>query len=135
VQTVASGSHKTGQGLVKEVTSFTAPTPPSELIDALVREVNAYQQAPTVVPGLYLASRSGDGVVFCFGSKISDVFTAQATVGSDRNGGARGSYEIMKWTVSEGLVDRRDDMTRLRSRIQAGVASVGGTSSTNPPAP
>jgi hypothetical protein len=125
VRAVARGTHRAGQALVREPVQFSVPAAPAEVAQVVVAAVNAYAQPPAIVPGLYLREKSAGRLRFVFGSKVNEVFVADVVLGSAANG-TTGRCDVVSWTESDGLVAHRAEIARLRDRVSAAVAGLGG---------
>jgi hypothetical protein len=122
---IARGSHRAGQALVREPVRFQVPVAPAEVAQAVVATVNAYAQPPALVPGLFLRENSVGRLRFVFGSKVNEVFVADVVLASAANG-TTGRFDVVSWTESDGLVAHRAEIARLRDRVSAAVAGLGG---------
>ncbi|MBO3088629.1 hypothetical protein [Cellulomonas dongxiuzhuiae] len=95
-----------------------------EVDDALV---DAHAQHPAVVGGLYLKSRSDGEAVFAFGGRLADAFLYRVSFAAVGTATTPGTGQVLSWTETSGLVDAIDQIERLRSRVEAAVARLGGT--------
>jgi hypothetical protein len=121
---VFRSKHEQGQDQVSRTMSIKSAGNQTQTMNAIVSRVNAYQEPPTLVPGLYLASRRTDYVVIRYGSKVSDSFEATVSLTDAGDEGCFGQFLITKWTESDGLVANVDQMTRLRDRITHAISDV-----------
>jgi Protein of unknown function (DUF2510) len=129
---VFKNRHQQGQGQVGSTTTFSSAGNMVETMNAIVRSVNAHEEPPTLVPGLYLASRGPGRLIFRYGSKISDSFEARVSLTDDGGKSCSGQVSITNWTEVDGLVSNVDQMTRLRARITIAVKDVAPAASTRP---
>ena len=123
------GSHKRGQAEAHTASDFTAPTAPEDLLNEVIRSVNAMESAPVLVRGVYLQERYARQVSFAFGNKLEDAFNILVEV-DDRPGGTSGSVTVPNWTEHGGLVTGAEEMQRVRERVERAVVALGGSMNT-----
>lgn len=123
---VRKDTYNAGKSEANATLSFSAPIPPKELISKIVAVVNAHDAAPPVVGGLYLKHRKDKLAQFAFGSKFGgDNFEAAVRL-DETNQGCRGVFEILAWKESGATVQGKDEMKRLRTRIEDAVKESRG---------
>ena len=125
-QAVFRGTHKEGQATVRGVSSFTAPVTPDRLKSLVRKKVNAYDSAPSIAPGLYLASETTDSLTYSFGSKLGTSFTAVAAFQPEKDGTCRGTVGVTSWTETSGLVAHPPEVRRVHHRVREAIREVGG---------
>lgn len=126
-QTVMRGSHSRGQNAVRTTLTFrSSRVAAPAMLENIRATVNAYDSAP-VLPGLFLAARDARQLVFAFGGKAGTALQTRVTVVPDGDG-CRGSFEVLEWRETNGIVDRVDQVDRVRERVIAGVRAADAES-------
>ena len=128
-------SHRSGQAEVQRVTSFRAPLEPAQVLARVIRVVNAYEEPPRVVAGLFLAHRDESSALFAFGSKLGNSLTMGLVVEPTADGGTTGQLRCLTWSEADGLVSNVDQMQRVRDRLLSALADVGGATLDDVPQP
>lgn len=113
--------HREGGRLVAERLHLTVRTPPAQAWDAVLETVETVPEPPALATATYVLQTGVQRVVFAHGNKITPrVFTAALEL---RESGDRvdGTWEVLTWTLTDGVVAKVDAMKQLREQVEAGL--------------
>ncbi|MBL7487282.1 hypothetical protein I6A60_00105 [Frankia sp. AgB1.9] len=124
---VFSGTYASGLAEAKAVLKIASPVAPLETIDKIVDAVGVGNAFPGLKAALYLKSRTGESVVFAFGSRAAgDVFIASVRLATSDTGSS-GTFQVNRWHEQGAIVQGAKDMARLRDGIGTAVQELGGS--------
>ena len=130
-RTVFRGRHHEGQASVRTRATFTAPVGVEALRRHVISTINPWDKPPAAVPGLYLAGQTNTGVELAFGSKLGTSFRASLTFTGSGKEPTAGTFHILNWTETDGLVNAANEMRQIAARVATAVAELGGTFETD----
>ncbi|MBU4213613.1 MAG: hypothetical protein KJ792_03045 [Actinobacteria bacterium] len=117
---LARNQHLEGQQLTHERLVIGSAADPDALQDAIVRGLALPYDKPAAVHAeLFQGPVTPGYVQFCSGTKIMTVFTAGMRIESSGAGGSTLTYQVEKWTLSDGIVAQIPQLKFLRRHIEA----------------
>ncbi len=119
--------HERGQDATRAKMEFLVPgVPAAQVINIVLRELDLSEQPPLVfVRELVVARRGADFVEFASANKAFRAFESLLAV-KDEGGEARGTYEVIRWKLADGITMDWKEMEVLAGRIQTIVTQMGG---------
>lgn len=112
--------NREGQQITKTDLLIHSAAPAQTLWPHIVSQVTTRPEPHPVVQDLYEVSRGEDRIIYKYGSKLKDSFTA-VVLSTASSGGTDVLVQISKWTVSDGVVANINRMQRLREEVLAAV--------------
>jgi hypothetical protein len=85
--------------------------------------VKVLPEKPTALAGLYLAASSDTQIVYDYGSKLSTNFRGVLMM-APTSTGTQGTWAIINWFESGGLVTSQNAMKRIITEINDGLCTV-----------
>ena len=121
---ILRGSHRKGQDLVSQRMEFTAHASLAEVKRAILSTVKVAPSVPAVIQDAHLIQAGDAHILYGFGNKlIPHNFRGMLALHATGDG-VKGSWEIINWTESNGIVVGQPVMKRLATDIERALQSV-----------
>lgn len=148
---LARGAHERGQNLVSQELVFTTHASVAQVRQSILSTVKAETDIPLLIADAYIIHSTDTQILYGFGKRFHQSFRGLLTLNPTEDG-TKGSWEIIDWTLRDGIVDGQSVMNRfvadintalrnvdrnavLRPKGSATSTSSGGSRSYNPPPP
>ena len=116
--------HREGQELVTQRMEFTAHANLADVNRAILSTVKVAPNVPAVIQDAHLIRAGDDHILYGFGNKLIP-HNFRGMLALDATGdGVKGSWEIINWTLADGIVIGQPVMKRLAADIERALRSV-----------
>lgn len=115
--------NREGQQITKTDLLIHTAAPAPALWPHIASYVTTRPEPHAVVGDLYEVSRGDDRIIYKFGNKLKDSFTALVLTAAN-GGGTDVLVQISRWTVADGVVTNINRMQRLREEVLTAVRAV-----------
>ena len=110
---------KEGQQLVKEHLNFETTSSVPDIMRELRANVITAENNSTLKAVLYESSSSAKQITYAYGNKlVSKTFEAAVTF-ANKEENTIGTFKMLTWTESDGMVGRQDEIKNLRRQVVA----------------
>lgn len=118
------GSHRDGQDIVHRRLDYASAASPESIIAAMRTNLGIPVGVQSAVLGRVLISAVEDDYVsFTSGSRIGSSFRSAITVLPGEHGSV-GSYRVLQWTESDGIVSDIDQMTIIETTVREQLVAI-----------
>lgn len=127
----ARGAHERGQTLVSQRLAFTSRGDLATIRKAILSTVVVAPSAPALLHDAYLIQQTDSSIIYGAGNKLHQSFRGLLTMESTATG-TTGTWDIINWTLSDGIVVNQSIMNRLVADINTALRSVDPSSALRP---
>jgi hypothetical protein len=119
--------HARGQSAIKSHTVFVVPSmQASEVIRTIVAALGYPTTKSNLGGNMSLIGATDTQAVFALGNRFGQAWESRLSV-VDQPDGAHGEYQVVRWTLSDGIVSGSKEMDIVERRIGEIANSIGGT--------
>ncbi|MGV8908719.1 MAG: hypothetical protein ACOH1Y_07035 [Propionicimonas sp.] len=123
----ARKGHTHGQSATKAKTTFVvAGSSASEVVRRVVNTLGYPTTKSTIAPTMVLLDATDTQATFAMANKLGQSWESRLHV-TDESDGAHGEYEVVRWTLADGIASGWKEMEIVERRIGEIVTSIGGT--------
>lgn len=125
--------HQRGQGAIKTTTSFVVPDKAAAEVVQTVVDTLGYPTTKRALAGeMVLLGATGTEAQFALANKLHESWMSRLRV-ADESDGAHGSYEVLRWTLVDGVVAGWKEMEIVARRVGEITTALGGTAKVTVP--
>lgn len=117
------GAHERGQTLVSQELVFTTHVNAAQVRQSILSTVKAETDIPLLIADAYLIHSTDTQILYGVGNKLRQSFRGLVTL-QVVEGGTKGSWEIIDWTLRDGIVDGQSVMNRFVADINTALRNV-----------
>jgi hypothetical protein len=116
--------HREGQELVSQKLVFSAHASVDDVRTAVLSTVKIAPNVPPVIADAHLIKATDEYILYGFGNKLNPHNFRGLLSFDETEDGVRGSWEIVNWTLGDGIVAGQSVMKRLVADINTALRSV-----------
>lgn len=118
------GGHRDGQDLVSQKLVFSTHASIDEVRRAILANVVVASSLPLLMADAYLLEATDTHILYGYGNRLrSQSFRGLVSLNATEDG-VHGSWEIVNWTLADGIVAGQSVMKRLVADINTALRSV-----------
>jgi hypothetical protein len=125
-------AHREGQQLVSQKLWFTARASIEQVRNAALSTVKVAPTVPTIIMDAYVKEATDNYILYCYGNRINPDFFRAVLQFHPVDGGVSGSWDIVNWTLGDGVVEGQSVMKRLIADINTALAKVDPSTRLHP---
>jgi len=120
-------SHARGQSAIKATTTFVVPGSSAAAVVSTVVDTLGYPRTKRAVAGeMVLLDTTDSSASFSLANKFHESWVSRLLV-ADEADGAHGSYQVLRWTLNDGIALGSKEMEIVARRVSEVITGMGGT--------
>jgi len=120
-------SHARGQSAIKATTTFVVPGSSAADVVSTVVDTLGYPTTKRAVAGeMVLLDTTDSSASFSLANKFHESWVSRLLI-ADKADGAHGSYQVLRWTLNDGIALGSKEMEIVARRVSEVITGMGGT--------
>jgi hypothetical protein len=128
----ARKGHREGEELVSQRLVFTSSASVDEVREAILSTVKVAPNVPAIIAEAHLIEAADTYILYGYGNKMKPHNFRGLLELEVKEGGVQGAWNIVNWTLADGIVEGQSVMKRLVADINTALRSLDENATLRP---